>query len=72
MNKFKKWLIHLCGGLTEEEADEKYYEKIKAGPHYYLQKTEMPIITFKKTMKYGKIDLMLSKMQRVFWKMLKI
>ena len=50
----KKWLIHLCGGFTEEEADKRYYEKIKAGPHYYLQQADMPIVTFKKTMKYDR------------------
>ena len=54
MKKLKEWLIHLCGGLTEEEADERYYEKVKAGPHYYLQHVDMPIVTFKKTMKYDR------------------
>ena len=53
MNKLKKWLIHLCGGLTREEAKEEKIEKVKAGPRYYLN-VNAPIVTFKKVLKYDR------------------
>ena len=53
MNKFKEWLIHLCGGLTREEAKEEKIENVKAGPHYFIN-VNAPIVTFKKVLKYDR------------------
>ena len=53
MNKFKEWVIHLCGGLTKEEVEKEKIEKVKAGPRYYLN-VDAPIVTFKKVLKYDR------------------